>query len=60
MRSVPHCQDARHKRECCLIELPAAPTAATACHCLQLDRHIFVADKGNYYGMADGLPQNPR
>ena len=22
--------------------------------------HIFVADKGDYYDIADGLPQNPR
>ena len=27
--------------------------AATA-----LERHIFVADKGDYYEMGDGLPQN--
>jgi hypothetical protein len=25
-----------------------------------LERHIFVADKGDYYDIADGLPQNPR
>ena len=25
---------------------------------LQLDRHIFVADKGDYYTIDDGLPQN--
>jgi len=25
---------------------------------LQLERHIFVADKGDYYRIADGLPQN--
>lgn len=25
---------------------------------LQLQRHIFVADQGDYYGIADGLPQN--
>lgn len=24
----------------------------------QLSRHIFVADKGDYYEIADGLPQN--
>ena len=23
-----------------------------------LERHIFVADKGDYYAIADGLPQN--
>jgi len=23
-----------------------------------LERHIFVADKGDYYELADGLPQN--
>ncbi len=23
-----------------------------------LDKHIFVADKGDYYNIADGLPQN--
>jgi hypothetical protein len=22
-----------------------------------IDRHIFVADKGDYYEIADGLPQ---
>ena len=26
---------------------------------LQLERHIFVAEKGDYYALADGLPQNP-
>lgn len=26
----------------------------------QLARHIFVADKGDYYRIDDGLPQNPR
>lgn len=26
----------------------------------RLDRHIFVAEKGDYYEIADGLPQNPR
>ena len=25
---------------------------------LQLARHIFVAEKGDYYALADGLPQN--
>ena len=25
-----------------------------------LAQHIFVADKGDYYDIADGLPQNPR
>lgn len=25
---------------------------------LRLERHIFVADKGDYYDIADGLPQN--
>lgn len=25
---------------------------------LQLARHIFVAEKGDYYTLADGLPQN--
>lgn len=25
----------------------------------QLERHIFVAEKGDYYEIADGLPQNP-
>ena len=24
-----------------------------------LDKHIFVADKGDYYEIADGLPQKP-
>lgn len=24
----------------------------------KLERHIFVADKGDYYDIADGLPQN--
>jgi hypothetical protein len=27
---------------------------------VQLERHIFVAEKGDYYVLADGLPQNPR
>ena len=27
---------------------------------VQLDRHIFVADKGDYYDIADGLPQLER
>lgn len=26
----------------------------------KLVRHIFVADKGDYYDIADGLPQNPQ
>lgn len=26
----------------------------------QLRIHIFVADKGDYYAIADGLPQNPQ
>jgi hypothetical protein len=26
----------------------------------RLGRHIFVADKGDYYEIADGLPQNPQ
>ncbi len=25
-----------------------------------LQEHIFVADKGDYYDIADGLPQNPQ
>ncbi|MEM8592692.1 MAG: GFA family protein [Pseudomonadota bacterium] len=25
---------------------------------LSLDKHIFVADKGDYYDIADGLPQS--
>lgn len=25
----------------------------------QLGKHIFVADKGDYYEIADGLPQHP-
>ena len=31
-----------------------APTATA------LERHIFVAEKGDYYEMGDGLPQNLR
>jgi hypothetical protein len=27
---------------------------------LKLQRHIFVAEKGDYYDIADGLPQNAR
>jgi hypothetical protein len=26
----------------------------------RLAKHIFVADKGDYYEIADGLPQNER
>jgi hypothetical protein len=26
----------------------------------QLGLHIYVADKGDYYDIADGLPQNPQ
>lgn len=26
---------------------------------LKLERHIFVAEKGDYYEIGDGLPQNP-
>jgi len=26
---------------------------------LRLQRHIFVAEKGDYYELGDGLPQNP-
>ena len=25
-----------------------------------LAKHIFTAEKGDYYDIADGLPQNPR
>jgi len=25
-----------------------------------LEKHIFVADKGDYYEIRDGLPQNPQ
>lgn len=27
---------------------------------VQLERHIFVSQKGDYYAIADGLPQNER
>jgi hypothetical protein len=27
---------------------------------IKLERHIFVADKGDYYEIADGLPQSER
>jgi hypothetical protein len=27
---------------------------------MQLERHIFVAEKGDYYTLGDGLPQNER
>jgi hypothetical protein len=27
---------------------------------VKIERHIFVAEKGDYYEIADGLPQNPR
>jgi hypothetical protein len=27
---------------------------------LRLHRHIFVAEQGDYYDIADGLPQSPR
>ena len=27
---------------------------------LKLERHIYVAEKGDYYEIADGLPQNER
>jgi hypothetical protein len=27
---------------------------------LELERHIFVAEKGDYYELGDGLPQNER
>ena len=27
---------------------------------LRLQRHIFVSEKGDYYDIADGLPQRPR
>jgi hypothetical protein len=27
---------------------------------LRLQKHIFVAEKGDYYDIADGLPQSPR
>ena len=27
---------------------------------VKLEKHIFVADKGDYYDIADGLPQNER
>jgi hypothetical protein len=31
-----------------------APTGAT------IAKHIFTADKGDYYDICDGLPQNPQ
>jgi hypothetical protein len=27
---------------------------------VHLEKHIFVADKGDYYEIADGLPQHER
>jgi len=27
---------------------------------VMLKKHIFVEEKGDYYAIADGLPQNPR
>lgn len=27
---------------------------------ISLEKHIFVSEKGDYYEIADGLPQNPR
>jgi len=27
---------------------------------IQLEMHIFVAEKGDYYQISDGLPQNQR
>ena len=27
---------------------------------VKLQKHIFVADKGDYYEIADGVPQNPQ
>lgn len=27
---------------------------------VKLEKHIYVADKGDYYEIADGLPQNPQ
>jgi hypothetical protein len=27
---------------------------------IRLEKHIFVSEKGDYYDIADGLPQNPR
>ena len=34
---------------------PGAFDAPTGTH---LEKHIFVADKGDYYEIKDGLPQN--
>lgn len=27
---------------------------------VKIERHIFVANKGDYYDIADGVPQNPQ
>ena len=32
-----------------------SPDAPTGTH---IEKHIFVADKGDYYDIKDGLPQN--
>lgn len=31
--------------------------SVAACHCTQCRKHIFTADKGDYYEIADGVPQ---
>jgi hypothetical protein len=37
-----------------------AGTLDGAAGSIKLDRHIFVADKGSYYDLDDGLPQHPQ
>lgn len=40
--------------------IAVAPGAVDAPTGLHLAGHIFVADKGDYYAIADGLPQEPQ
>ena len=39
--------------------IEVAPGAVDAPTGLRLQGHIFTADKGEYYDIADGLPQDP-
>lgn len=41
-------------------QIDVAPGALDAPTGLRLAGHIFVADKGDYYDIADGLPQEAR
>ena len=56
----PDCGSSLFWREIGAVETGVAAGAVDAPTGLTLTRHIFTADKGDYYDIADGLPQDPR